>query len=150
MMNAEMGLVHKHIHREPEKVTIGDGNNVNIEYESDMIGTLLDVNGNKKQVMIKNVMYVPSLFVKIYRITTEIKNGMRLGNKGLEITLENDNIKLIFDTIIETKKGYLASVNITPQIQSSQENMAMIVKKTEMDSNLMHESLGHSHITTVI
>ena len=76
MTNSETGLINKHVHREPEKVTIGDGNNVDVEYEADMIGTLLDIYGNEKQVTITNVSYVPSLFVKLYSITTALKNGM--------------------------------------------------------------------------
>ena len=78
------------------------------------------IKNNKTDIIITNVQYIPSFYIKLFSIPTALLKGFKLRNDGLKLTLRKDNIYLRFGEIVKTTKGYLAGGNMQPrQMESS-------------------------------
>ena len=89
----------------------------------------------------KNVHYVPELWVNLLSIPAALQQGYKLGNDGLKIHLSKENFKLVFDQIFQTKRGYICGVELHPHT-SEFANAALSIghKLTVKDA---HGFLGH-------
>ena len=89
----------------------------------------MDANGKEREIRIKDVRYAPHFELKLFSITTALKNSMHLANEGLEITVENKNIKLSFDQQLRKNNGYLAGITIQPRQGEILDNKALASQK---------------------
>lgn len=116
----------------------------------DLRGEIVDAYGKKREIQIKNVSYTPHFEIKLFSITTAVKNSMKLGNNGLSITLENEDIKLSFDQLLKTRNSYLEGMEIQPKQDFNVKNQGLVMKKQKIvNLNQMHEWLGHPHLEIV-
>ena len=147
VVNSKIGLVNIRKFEQREIVKVANGHQVEVEFEGDFKGTVYDVDGKCRDITIKDVSYVPSLEMNLLSLTKVIDNGYNLGNRNRLITIENDQMKLEFDEVLETRKGYLAGIKICPRIGDTEENdvIASSVGVKVIDINVLHEVLGHPH-----
>ena len=71
------------------------------------------INGSKFDVMLKEVKYVPELWVNLFSINKALKNGFKLSNDGISICLSKGPVSLSFDQIIPTTNGFVTGVKMS-------------------------------------
>ena len=68
--------------------------------------TVVQLDGTKSRVKME-VKYVPGLLVNLFSLTQSIKQGAKLGNQGVVLTLTKGSATIKFDKIFETMNGYI-------------------------------------------
>ena len=149
--NSKKGMINIVHTTDKENFTMADGNEVDIECIGDVQGQVTDAFGKERIVTISHVNYAPKVCAKLFSITTAITKGMKLGNVGLAITLEGTDIKLSFDNILCTKKGYIAAMNmlVSNKLCEYKEIVGVSTPSVKMDITTMHECMGHPNIAIV-
>ena len=97
--------------------------------------------GQDYTFVMKNVQYVPELWVNLLSIPAALQQGYKLGNNGLKIHLTKDNFKLTFDKIYQTKRGYICGVELHPHTNEFANAALSIGHK--LDTKEAHGMLGH-------
>jgi len=88
------------------------------------------------------VKYVPDLWINLFSLAKPLKNGCKLGNDGIYITISKNDTTIKFDKIFKTKTGYVRAVEIAPLPLQDQANITLDKGKT-VKSITLHDILGH-------
>jgi hypothetical protein len=65
--------------------------------------------GRKHKVTLKNVKFVPDLWISLLLIYK-----VMIGNEGLLIKLANGETKLVFNQLVNTKRGFVSGIKMVP------------------------------------
>ena len=133
-----------------EEITIGNGHTIVATKLGDLKYEVTLVNSLKFDVILNLVKYVPELWVNLFSINKEFKNGFKLSNIGVSICLSKCPVSLLFDQIIPTTNGFVTGVNmcaIKPDIVHTAMVNATI--NTDFDVNYLHKVFGHFDIEAV-
>jgi hypothetical protein len=101
-------------------------------------------NASSVNVTLKEVMYVPELWVNLFSISKPLKNGFNLSNKGLMISLKKGSVSVTFDRVIKTVNRSIYGIKMTtydPSIAYITKGSLTAIK--EIDVNKFHETIGH-------
>lgn len=124
-------------------VSVGNGQRANINLMGDLKGKILNSDGSKHEVMLKDVSYVPSMCCNLYSLTTAIGKGFSLGNKGRMITLEKEGLRFDFVEEFKMESGFLWGLKLELE-KANEINYVAHQKKDEVKTILnLHEMLGH-------
>jgi hypothetical protein len=74
---------------------------------------VIQLNCSSVNVTLKEVKYVPELWVNFFSISKESKNGFDLVNKGLMISLKKGSVSVTFDRVIKTVNGSISGIKMT-------------------------------------
>jgi hypothetical protein len=96
-----------------EEITVGNGENMNAIKDGSLKFHAIQLNDSSVDVTLKEVKYVPELWVNLFRISKALKNGFNLSNKGLMISLKKGSIYVTFDRVIKTVNGSISSIKMT-------------------------------------
>jgi hypothetical protein len=104
----------------------------------------IQLNGSSVDVTLKEVKSVPGLWMNLFSIIKELKNGFDLSNKGLMISLKKGSVSVTFDRVIKTVNGSISGIKMTTYDPS----VAYLAKVSlnaikEIDVNKFHEMIGH-------
>jgi len=66
----------------------------------------------KKEIVISGVHYIPSLYVKLFSITSAMKNRARIISEGMRLMIENCPIKLAFEKCLKMKSSFVLELEI--------------------------------------
>jgi hypothetical protein len=105
---------------------------------------VIQINGSSVDVTVKEVKYVPELWVNLFSISKALKNGFDLSNKGLMISLKKGSVSVTFDRVIKTVNGSISGIKMTtydPSVAFLANGNYTAVK--EIDVNKFHEMIGH-------
>jgi hypothetical protein len=95
-------------------------------------------------VTLKEVKYVPELWVNLFSINKALKNGINLSNKDLMISLKKESVSVTFDRVITTVNGSISGIKMTtydPFIAYLAKVSLTTIK--EIDVNKFHEMIEH-------
>ncbi len=94
----------------------------------------------KKEIILSDVCYVPGFYVKLFSLTSAMKNGAKLTSKGMKLTVENGPVKLEFEKCLETKSSFVLGLDLKPKMSKF---VGYAGKSQKMDANKWHGQLGH-------
>jgi hypothetical protein len=95
-------------------------------------------------VTLKEVKYVPKLWVNLFIIIKALKNGFNLSNKGLMTSLKKGSVSVTFDRVIKTVNGSIYGIKMTtydPSVAYLAKGSLTAIK--EIYVNKFHEMIGH-------
>jgi hypothetical protein len=92
---------------------------------------------------LRNVKYVPELWVNLLSIPAGLKGGFNIGNVGLEIFMEKHRFRITFDKIIETSKGYVMGIELLPSVPNYAGAAHSMPANSTIHMNNLHSRLGH-------
>jgi hypothetical protein len=104
----------------------------------------IQLNGSSVDVTLKEVKYVPELWVNLFSISKAMKNGFDLSNKGLMISSKKGSVSVTFDRVIKTVNGSISGIKMTtydPSVAYLAKGSLTAIK--EIDVNKFHEMIGH-------
>jgi hypothetical protein len=107
----------------------------------------IQLNGSSINVTLKEVKYVPELWVKLLSISKALKNGFDLRNKGLMISLKKRSVSVTFYRVIKVVNGSISSMKMTtydPSVSYLAKGSLTAIK--EIDVKKFHEMIGHCGI----
>jgi hypothetical protein len=127
-----------------EKITVRNGESM----KAIMVGSLkrhvIQLNGFSVDLTLKEVKYVPELWMNLFSISKALKNGFDLSNKGLMISLKKGSVSATFDRVIKTVNGSITGIKMTtydPSVAYLAKGSLTSIK--EIDVNKFHEMIGH-------
>jgi hypothetical protein len=127
-----------------EKITLGNGESM----KSIKVGSLkchaIQLNGSSVDVTLKEVKYVPELWMNLFTISKALKNGLDLSKKGLMISLKKGSVTVTFDRVIKTVNGSISGIKMTtydPSVAYIAKDSLTAIK--EIDVNKSHEMIRH-------
>ncbi len=123
-------------------IKIGNGKTMIAKKMGDMKVFKVQQNGDSEPFILRNVKYVPELWVNLLSIPAGLKGGFDIGNVGLKIFMEKNGFRITFDKIIETSKGYVMGIELLPSVPNYAGVAHSVANKTiHMDE--LHCMLGH-------
>jgi hypothetical protein len=105
---------------------------------------VIHLNGAIVDVTIKEVMYVPELWVNFFSISKALKNGFDLSNKWLMTSLKKGSVCVTFDGLIKTVNGSIFCIKMTtydPSVADTAKGSLTAIK--DMVLNKFREMIGH-------
>ena len=134
-----------------EEITIGNGHTMVATKLGDLKCEVTQVNGLKFDVVLKEVKYVPELWVNLFSINKALKNGFKLSNDGISICLSKGPIWLSFDQIIPTTNGFVTGVKMCAVRRDIAYNALVntTINNKGFDVNHLHKVFGHCGIEAV-
>jgi hypothetical protein len=105
---------------------------------------VIQLNGSSVNVTLKEVKYVPELWVNLFNTSKALKNGFDLSNKGLMISLKKGSVSVKYDRVIKTVNGSISGIKMTthdPSVAYIAKGSLTAIK--EVDVNKFHEMIGH-------
>ena len=133
-----------------DEIQVGSGERLKAKYVGDLPGYLMEEE-KVSTITLKNVAYIPDLCTNLFSITKAIENGVTLGNDKKVIYVENKNIKVRFQHLFLSKKGYIGCFKFIPMINVTPSPMSIVmVAQSTINVNTLHEWLGHPHLEIVI
>ena len=101
--------------------------------------------GEKFVVILKDVKFVPELWVNLFSISKALKNGFNLGNEDVVMKLMKGNTTLYFDRMLKTKNGFVSGIKLLPILGNNIATTAVEENKVKPKINInnLHKILGH-------
>jgi hypothetical protein len=124
------------------EVQLGNGEILKATKIGDKKMTIIQKDGSKKNITLKDCKYVPGMQVNLFSITKALENGWGISNNGPIINLIKDNEIIKFDQVIPTETGSLIGLIMHPH--KDYVNVVMS-KGNKIDINLLHKILGHTN-----
>jgi hypothetical protein len=92
-----------------------------------------------------DVKYVPSVCVNLFSLNKVLKNGFKVGNDGVVVSLNYKHVKLTFDRVINATDGCVPKVSMKPMISNNINGFANASIRNERiyDINHLHKLFGH-------
>jgi hypothetical protein len=126
-------------------IQLGNGEKLKATKIGDKQMTIIQKDGHKCQVILKDCKYVPGMRVNLFSITKALEQGWKLSNNGATTILDHKDQVLQFDHVIPTETGNLVGVVMYPSKDFA--NMAT-AKQQEFDINTYHTIMGHTNENT--
>jgi hypothetical protein len=104
----------------------------------------IQLNGSSINFTLKEVKYVPELWVNLFIISEVLKNGFDISNKVLMINLKKGSVSVTFHRIIKTFNGFISGIKMTtydPFVAYIANGNLTAIK--EIDLNKFHKVIGH-------
>jgi hypothetical protein len=127
-----------------EKMTVGNGESMKAIKVGSLKCHVIQLNDSSVNVTLKEVKFVPELWVNLFSISKALKNGFDLSNKGLMISLKKGSVFITFDRVIKTVNGSISGIKMTtydPSVAYLAKGSLAAIK--EIDVNKFHEMIGH-------
>jgi hypothetical protein len=96
-----------------EKITVGNGKRIKAIKAGSLKCHVIQLNGSSVNMILKEVKYVPELWVNLFIISKALKNGFDLSNTGLMIILKKRSVSITFDRVIKTVNGSIFGIKMT-------------------------------------
>jgi len=70
----------------------------------------------EKEIVLSGVHYVPGFYVKLFSLTSAMKNGAKLISEGMKLTVKNSPVKLKFKKCLKTKNSFVLGLELKPKM----------------------------------
>jgi hypothetical protein len=108
---------------------------------------VIQLDGRKFVVTLKNVKYVPEICSNLFSLNKPLKNGFKLTNDEVIISITKKHVTLTFDRVIKIlDDGYVTGVMIRPILSERAYGgyaHTTIEKEKSFDINHLHRIFGH-------
>ena len=125
------------------EVKVGNSNKMMSALKGTFKGLLIQQDGSTMEISLRDVLYVPDLWVNLLSLTKAIQHpNVSISSKGALITLNAGDNQIIFDKEIINGSGRLLGVDIVPRITTE---FAAITAPADLTKtyDYMHSVLGH-------
>jgi hypothetical protein len=95
-----------------EEITVGNGNKMLAKKVGNLRCMVQQKNGETFVVVLKNLKFVPELWVNLFSISKALKNGFNLGNEDIVMKLMKGNTTLNFGRMLKTKNGFVPGIKL--------------------------------------
>ena len=122
------------------QITVGNNEIMMSQSIGDFKGTLFQQDGTYMTIILKDVLYVPDLWVNLLSLTNAIQQPyvhLQSSNECISLKIGTNQI-ILFDKIIKGGSGQLLGVEIIPQNEH-----ACITRDMCISYESFHEKLGH-------
>jgi hypothetical protein len=128
-----------------EEITVGSSNKMFAKKVGSLRCIVQQKNGEKFVVVLKDVKFVPELWVNLFSISKALKNGFNLGIEDVAMKLMKGNTTLYFNRMLKTKNGFVSGIKLLPILGN---NIATTVVeankvKPKININNLHKIVGH-------
>jgi hypothetical protein len=82
--------------------------------------------------VLQEVKFVPDLWLNLFSINKDLKNGFKIGNEYIIIYLSKSSTTLTFERVIKTKNGVVSEVRLNP-----------VYIETAGNVNKLHKAIEH-------
>ena len=120
-------------------VIFGNGHKLQCTHIGEKHGLVVQNDGTKARIKMKNVKVVPDLFCNLFSISAALKEGCRLEGNATELTVSIGNRKYRFDNKIKSGKGFVFGI----RINSDGKSTSSVPVQTSHHIQIIHERLGH-------
>jgi len=69
--------------------------------------------------MLKNVLYIPGFYVKIFSLMMTIKKGCKISNENMAIIVRRSLFQLEFSQKINCKNSFICAIDLDVQMMST-------------------------------
>jgi hypothetical protein len=108
---------------------------------------VVQLNGSSVNVTLKEVKYVPELWVNLFRISKSLKHRFDLSNKRLMINMKEGSVSVTFDRFIKTVNGSISGIKmITYDPSVAYIAKASLISIKEIYVNMFHEMIRHCSV----
>ena len=140
MVNSPDGLFNVRRVSEDDKVIAANGQSMGTLMVGDWQGWSINPKGERKELIIKDVAYVPGLRSNLFSLTKMMKEGWKLTNDGKDsIAIQKKKEKFVFDKVVKSPNGFLVGKLLHPQVKKKEGQVGMVA----LDAKLVHNQLGH-------
>ena len=80
-----------------QHVIVGDGRSLKVNKTGKLKVSFHNNQGDKSEVLLEEVKYIPELKVNLFSIPVALKKGAKVKSQGTTLILEKDNKKISFD-----------------------------------------------------
>ena len=125
-------------------IVFGNGQRLKAVYVGDKRGTVVQKDGTKKSILMKNVKYVPEMYCNLFSISAALKEGCTLEGSKNNLKINSSNQSYVFDQQIKSGKGFLFGIKITHKgtaVEKPRQSQAKAIKQTDFIK--IHQQLGH-------
>ena len=122
-------------------VTVGNGAQVYATKIGKKPVCIQHCDGTKLNITLHEYQYVPKLTSNLFSITKALKQGWKLGNEGIKITLHKSKKKISFDRTLKTMSGFVQGVEVIPR-HGEKLNLTLNTQKG-ITADKLHRILGH-------
>ena len=117
MGNDDEGMYDAKLINSPVKM--GNGITVTAKKIGKKRVSILQQDGTTTDVVLEDFKYVPNLCVNLFSITKALHKGWNIGNKGVQMYLQKNDQRIVFDKEFKTQKGAVWGVKILPRTSQS-------------------------------
>jgi hypothetical protein len=96
-----------------EKITVENGESIMAIKVGSLKRHIIQLHSSSVVMTLKEVKYVPELWVSLFSISKELKNRFDLSNKLLMIILKKGSVYFIFDRVIKAVIGSVSGIKMT-------------------------------------
>jgi ribosomal protein L30E len=96
-----------------EKIIVGNGESMKAIKVGSLKCHVIQLNGSSVDATLKEVKYVPELWVNLFSVSKSLNNGFNLSNKGLMIILKKGSVSVTFDRVMKTVNGSISGIKMT-------------------------------------
>ena len=136
-----------------ELIKIGNGGAMQACKIGNLNCEVTQIDGKKIGVTLENVKYVPEICSNLFSLNKALKNGFKLTNDGVIVSLTKKHITLTFDRVIKTlDDGCVTGVMMRPIVAEKTYNgyaHTSIGKEKSFDINHLHRVFGHCGLETL-
>jgi hypothetical protein len=105
--------------------------------------TVIQKDGSTNNIVLREVKYVPELWVNLCSIGKALQNGFNIGNKGIKISLMKGTTKIVFDRIMPTRStGFVVGIQMLPSVRGTMAIIALKKRKC-VNGKKLHGMLSH-------
>ena len=115
-----------------EEITVGNGNKMLAKKVGSLRCMVQQKNGEKFVVVLKDVKFVPELWVNLF----SFKNGFNLGNEDVVMKLMKGKTTLYFDRMLKTKNGFVSGIKLLPILGNNIATTAVEAEKVKPKINI--------------
>ena len=110
MINNPEGMINQV--KTSSGIVFGNGQRLKAEFIGDKKGTVIQKNGARVPILMKNVKYVPQLYCNFFIITAALKEGSKLEGDIKSIRLIKGGKTYEFDRRVRSGKAALFAIKI--------------------------------------
>jgi len=128
-----------------EDITVDNGNKTLAKKVGSLRCMVQQKNGEKYVVLLKDIKFVPELWVSLFSISKALKNGFILGNEDVVMKLMKGKTILYFDRMLKTKNGFVSEIKLLPILGNNIATTAVEANKVKPKVNInnLYKMLGH-------
>ena len=124
-------------------IVFGNGQRLESTHIGELVGTVVQKDGQEKQIRMKNVKLVPDLYVNLFSLSAALKEGCDLEGSAEKLTIKKGKNEYFFDQKIKSGKGYIFGIRIVNTCEP--EGKRHVTKKGQSYEIMrFHEMLGHT------
>jgi hypothetical protein len=128
-------------------IKVGNKETMKSKYRGTFIGEVIQKNGDKLEIKLNNVLYVPELWINLISVTkvSETSPDSTIKIKQGVMTFEfPEGRTIVFDHKLKSEHGFLLGVNVQPYGEKA------MVTSTSIELKNIHQSLGHPNLNNTI